>query len=147
MSLLQHARRHLSEELGHAELFGACLLDAGCTLADLRALEPQLMTKALYGYLLVAVEDENEYISNIAVFQVMEAIGQCFFAATMQAIQAHGLPQEVFAAHSDGDDGHALLGIEQCEGFDEEHMQRSALIIHDLFQLMPLVFDAWMGPE
>ena len=142
---LDVAREHLAEEMGHVTMFRDCLLASGVCPDELKGLAPKTLTKALYGYLLATVLHENDYVINVAVTQVMETIGEHFFRATSAAMKVHRLATRAVDEHAEEDGGHASLGMELAALFDDQTMQDSRRVIADLYRLMPIVFDEWLG--
>jgi thiaminase len=139
------ARKHLREEIGHAELFSRCLEANGISSAELSTLMPKMFTKAMFGYLTATVQHENEYVSNVAIMQVMESIGYHFFTATLDVMKAHGLMAHAMQEHSEDDAEHANLGVELAAQFDAATMSNCHRIVADLYRLMGFVLDEWLG--
>ncbi len=144
-SILSLARAHLREEIGHAELFRACLIANGVSASEVSQLEPATFTKAMFGYLTVTIQYENEFVGNVVIMQVMESIGYHFFSATLALMQSHGLAADAMVQHSEDDLEHANLGLELLDGFSEATLQECCRTIRDIYRLMPLVFDEWLG--
>jgi hypothetical protein len=142
--ILELARAHLRDELGHVQLFQQCLNVNGVTNQELSELKPKTFTKAVFGYLLATIQHENEYVSNLALMQVMESIGCVFFAATQDAMQAHGMIADAMVQHTEDDADHAQLGLELLAYLDEDTLRDCDRIIEDLYRLMALMFDDWM---
>ena len=140
------ARRHMREEIGHAAMFRDCLLSNGIATDDIERIVPRLFTKAMFGYLTVTILHENEYVSNVAIMQVMESIGFHFFSATLSVMQAHGMLADAFSQHTEDDAEHARLGLELAEEFDSRTMADCRRVIDDLYRLMESVLDDWLGP-
>jgi hypothetical protein len=139
------ARRHLREEIGHAELFFRCLEKNGVESDALAGLTPKMFTTALFGYLTATIQNENEYVTNVAIMQVMEGIGYHFFSATLEVMQAHGMMADAMQAHSEDDEDHAHWGMELVANFDERTMIDSQRVIADIYRLMGFVLDEWLG--
>jgi len=139
------ARKHLREEIGHAELFFRCLSENGVDPDSLAFLTPKMFTTALFGYLTATIQHENEYVTNVAIMQVMEGIGYHFFTATLDVMQAHGLMAEAMQAHSEDDEDHAHWGIELAAQFDERTMHACERVVSDIYRLMGFVLDEWLG--
>jgi pyrroloquinoline quinone (PQQ) biosynthesis protein C len=142
--ILALARAHMREEIGHAELFRACLEANGVTRAEIHKLEPSTFTKAMFGYLTVTIQHDNEYVSNVVIMQVMESIGYHFFSATLKLMQAHSMAADAMLQHSQDDLEHADLGAELIANFDESTTRDCVRTIDDIYRLMPLVFDEWL---
>jgi pyrroloquinoline quinone (PQQ) biosynthesis protein C len=143
--ILAIARAHMREEIGHAELFRACLEANGVGETEIRQLEPNTFTKAMFGYLTVTIQYESEYVSNVVIMQVMESIGYHFFSATLKLMQSHALVADAMVQHSEDDLEHANLGLELISSFDEATLRDCCRTIEGIYQLMPLVFDEWLG--
>ena len=139
------ARKHLREEIGHAELFFRCLAENGVEADALAVLTPKMFTTALFGYLTATIQHENEYVTNVAIMQVMEGIGFHFFSATLEQMQAHGMMADAMQAHSDDDEEHAHWGIELAAQFDERTMLGCERVVSDIYRLMGFVLDEWLG--
>jgi len=138
------ARRHMREEIGHAGMFRDCLLSNGVAAEDIERIAPRLFTKAMFGYLTVTILHENEYVSNVAIMQVMESIGFHFFSATLSVMQAHGMLASALSQHADDDAEHASLGLEFAEQFDTCTMADCRRVIDDLYRLMESMLEDWL---
>ena len=145
--VLDIARGHLREEIGHTELFADCLRQSGVPEKEITELAPKMFTKALFGYLMATVQYENEYVTHVAIMQVMESIGFHFFSETARVMQAYELPGEVMFEHWEADQNHPELGLELVAGFDHETMAHCLRIIDDVYRLMGFVLDEWLGIE
>lgn len=143
--VLAIARHHLREELGHVVLFKDCLNENGVPDREIAELKPTTFTRAVFGYLLATIQHENEYVSNVAVIQVMETIGSLFFAATLEAMQLHRMPANAMFQHSEEDAEHASLGLELLADMDEPSIRDCERVIDDLYRLMGLMFEEWLG--
>ncbi len=143
--LLRIAKQHLREEIGHSDLFRDCLMQNGVDAVEISAIQPTRYTKAIFGYLLATIEYENEYVTNIAVIQVLEIIGFHFFSATLKVMQKCGFSANAFQAHSEDDAGHLLLGLENCADMDEPTQKDCKRVILDLFGLFDDMFTEWMN--
>lgn len=143
--VLEIARHHLREELGHVVLFKECLNENGVPDSELAELKPTTFTRAVFGYLLATIQHENEYVSNVGMMQVMETIGSYFFSATLEAMQTHGMAPTGIFQHSQDDEWHASLGLELLGYVDETTLCDSERIIDDLYRLMGLMFEEWLG--
>jgi pyrroloquinoline quinone (PQQ) biosynthesis protein C len=143
--ILAIARAHMREEIGHAELFRECLEANGISRSEVYSLEPAMFTKAMFGYLTVTIQHENEYVSNVVIMQVMESIGYHFFSETLRMMQAHSMVAEAMLQHSEDDMEHANLGADLISKFDETTARDCRRTINDIYRLMPLVFDEWLG--
>ena len=143
--VLALARTHMREEIGHAELFRQCLEANGVAPDEVLSIAPAMFTKAMFGYLTVTVQHENEYVTNVAIMQVMESIGYHFFSATLILMRTHGMLAQAMAEHSESDIEHANLGVELIADFDETTMRDCCRTIEDIYRLMPLVFDEWLA--
>lgn len=143
--LLQMAREHLREEIGHAELFRACLESNGISADEVSNIEPKLFTKAMFGYLVATIQHENEYVTNVAIMQVMESIGFLFFSNTLQAMGAHNLSAEALVHHTEADEHHPEMGWELVPSFDEDTMADCRRVVDDLYRLMGFTLDEWLG--
>jgi thiaminase len=145
--IIQLARKHLSEEVGHAEMFRDCLVSNGVSSEEVANLAPAAFTKALFGYLTVTVQHESEYVSNVAIMQVMEGIGYNFFASTLKVMQSHGMLADAMIQHTDADEGHSLLGLDLVAEFDSATFSDCVRVIDDLYLLMGHVLDEWLGTQ
>jgi hypothetical protein len=143
--VIQIARKHLREEIGHAGLFLDCLAANGVSREQTALLAPKMFTKAMFGYLVTTIQHENEYVSNVAIMQVMESIGYHFFSATLQVMRAHDMMADAMQEHSEDDQEHAYLGIELAAHFDDDTMQDCRRIVGDIYRLMRFVLDEWLG--
>jgi pyrroloquinoline quinone (PQQ) biosynthesis protein C len=139
------ARAHMREEIGHAQLFRDCLAANGVAKPELEQLSPAMFTKAMFGYLTVTIMHENEFVSNVAIMQVMEGIGYHFFSATLKIMQSQNMLAEPMAQHSEDDEDHANWGLDFIREFDETTMQDTCRVIDDLYRLMSFVLDEWLG--
>jgi hypothetical protein len=144
-SILRMARRHLREEFGHAELFLQCLLANGLSAVEAANVTPRMFTKSLFGYLLATVLHENEYVTNVAIMQVMESIGLHFFRATLPVLEARSMLADALRKHTEDDEEHAQFGIELAAGFDDQTAADCRRVIDDLYRLMGHVLDEWLG--
>ena len=142
--VVQIARGHLKEEIGHAMLFEQCLVQNGFPAEQVPHIAPKMFTKALFGYLLATVQHENEYVTNIAIMQVMESIGYHFFRATLSVLRDHGMMSAAFAEHSEADEDHRSLGLDLVSSFDAHTLADSRRIIQDVYRLMGFVLDEWL---
>lgn len=145
--VLDLARGHLREEIGHTELFADCLRQSGVPEREISELAPKMFTKALFGYLMATVQYENEYVTHIAIMQVMESIGYHFFSETARVMQVYELPSEVMFEHWEADQNHPELGLDLVARFDQETMTQCLRIIDDVYRLMGFVLDEWLGIE
>jgi len=143
--ILELARRHMREEIGHAELFRECLEQNGVPTQRVLDLVPAMFTKALFGYLTVTLQHENEYVANVAIMQVMESIGYHFFSTTLGLMQTHGLLAQAMVEHAEDDVEHANIGLDLVNQFDAATLRVCVRTIDDLYRLMPFVFDEWLG--
>jgi len=143
--VLAIARHHLREELGHVSLFQECLSENGVSDRELAQLKPTTFTRAVFGYLLATIQHENEYVSNVGMMQVMETIGSHFFSATLDAMQAHGMAPTGVFQHAQDDEWHATLGLELLGYVDDRTLCDSERVIDDLYRLMGLMFEEWLG--
>jgi thiaminase len=138
------ARSHLKDEIGHAELFRQCLLANGVSSHEIENVVPKMFTKALFGYLLATIAHENEYVSNVAIMQVMETIGYHFFRSTLQVMKMHEMLDQAFIAHAEDDEEHRHLGLDLADTFDDRTMADSLRIIEDVYRLMGFVLTEWL---
>lgn len=143
--LLQMAREHLREEIGHAELFRDCLLNNGISADEIHEIEPKMFTKALFGYLVATIQHENEYVTNVAIMQVMESIGFLFFSNTLQAMGAHELSADALVQHTEADEHHPEMGWDFVPSFDENTMTDCQRVVEDVYRLMGFTLDEWLG--
>jgi hypothetical protein len=104
-----------------------------------------MFTKAMFGYLTVTILHENEYVSNVAIMQVMESIGYHFFAATLKVMQAQNMLADPMVQHTEDDEEHADWGLELARDFDSETMADCRRVVDDLYRLMSFVLDEWLG--
>jgi pyrroloquinoline quinone (PQQ) biosynthesis protein C len=139
------ARIHMRDEIGHSRLFYDCLVANGASPEDLAQLAPAMFTKAMFGYLTVTIQHEDEFVSNVAIMQVMESIGFHFFSATLKLMEAHAMLAEPMIQHTEDDEGHSELGVELAAEFDEVTARNCERVIDDLYRLMSFVLDEWMG--
>src|SRR6478735_9524265 len=143
--LLQMAREHLREEIGHAELFRACLENNGISADTILEIEPKMFTKAMFGYLVATIQHENEYVTNVAIMQVMESIGFIFFSSTLRAMDAHKLSADALVQHTEMDEHHPEMGWDFVPAFDEATMSDCQRVVEDIYRLMGFTFDEWLG--
>jgi thiaminase len=143
--LLQMAREHLREEIGHAELFRECLLNNGILADDVGEIEPKMFTKATFGYLMATIQHENEYVTNVAIMQVMESIGYLFFSNTLKAMDAHSLSADALVQHTEADEHHPEMGWDFVPSFDENTMADCRRVVDDVYRLMGFTLDEWLG--
>jgi len=142
--VIEMARGHLREEIGHAAMFQQCLIENGFPADEVPQLAPKMFTKAMFGYLLATVQHENEYVTNVAIMQVMESIGYHFFGSTLDVMRRHGMASAAFEAHSEADEDHRFLGSDLIASFDARTMADSIRIIDDIYRLMTYVLDEWL---
>lgn len=143
--VLAIARGHLRNELGHVDLFRKCLLDNGVSQAELNRLTPKMFTKAMFGYLTATILHENEYVTNVAMMQVMESIGYHFFKETLAIMQLQSLQADAFAQHAEDDERHLEEGFELIAQFDNETTDVALSVVNDLYRLMEFMLDEWLG--
>jgi pyrroloquinoline quinone (PQQ) biosynthesis protein C len=143
--VLALARKHLREEIGHAELFRQCLETNGVATDEISKLSPGTFTKAMFGYLTVTIQHENEYVTNVAIMQVMESIGYHFFAATLDLLTSHGIVAQAIEEHAEADIEHANLGIDMISRLDAETLGDCYRIVSDVYRLMSHVLGEWLG--
>jgi len=143
--LLEMAREHLREELGHAELFRECLVNNGISADEIRKIEPKMFTKAMFGYLVATIQHENEYVTNVAIMQVMESIGYLFFSHTLQAMTAYHLSADALVQHTEADERHPELGWVFVPSFDGATMTACRRVVDDVYRLMGFTLDEWLG--
>ncbi len=143
--VLTIARKHLSEEFGHADLFRRCLVDNGMSPDQVVRIRPKMFTRALYGYLSAIINHENEFVGNVAIMQAMESLGYQFFSATLPVLQHHKMMSTAMQAHSEDDEEHSKLGLEFAEQFDDDTLKMSLNTISDLYRLMGYVLDEWLA--
>jgi pyrroloquinoline quinone (PQQ) biosynthesis protein C len=143
--IIELARGHFREEIGHAQLFRDCLVANGVSTEEVDQLAPTTMTKALFGYLTVTVLHENEYVSNVAIMQVMESIGFHFFSATLKVMEAERMLAEAMEKHTDDDEDHSELGVELAAEFDDTTMKTCERVIDDLYRLMSFMLHEWLN--
>jgi hypothetical protein len=117
----------------------------GVSRDELSRMAPKMFTKAMFGYLTATLQHENEYVSNVAIMQVMESIGFHFFSATLQVMRQHDLMAQAMEEHTEDDQEHPHLGIELAAQFDERTWHDCRRVIGDLYRLMGFVLDEWMG--
>jgi pyrroloquinoline quinone (PQQ) biosynthesis protein C len=144
-ALVRLARRHLKEEIGHADLFRKCLLSNGYTNEQVLALSPRTYTKCLFGYLLATVEYEDEIVTNVAIMQVMELIGLNFFESTIRVMTQHGLEASVFEEHAEDDKTHSGQGLDLYRTMSDQRLADSLRVISDLFRVMTAALDDWIS--
>jgi thiaminase len=143
--ILDLARVHLREEIGHATLFHDCLTRNGVSSGEIANITPKMFTKALFGYLSTTLQHENEYVANVAIMQVMESIGYHFFCETLSVMKTHELAADALVRHTEDDEHHPELGLELVADFDDATLADSLRVINDLYRLMAFVLDEWLG--
>jgi thiaminase len=143
--ILDLARIHLRDEIGHATLFHDCLTRNGVSSAEIASITPKLFTKAMFGYLSTTLQHENEYVANVAIMQVMESIGYHFFSETLSMMKVHDMAADALVRHTEDDEHHPELGIELVASFDDTTLEHSVRVINDLYRLMAFVLDEWLG--
>ena len=143
--VIQIAREHFRDEIGHAKLFRDCLLGNGVSAVEIEQLSPSMFTKAMFGYLTATIQHENEYVANVAIMQVMEGIGFHFFSATLKVMESQNMLADAMVQHTDDDEDHANLGLELSVEFDKATMKSCQRVVDDLYRLMSFVLDDWMG--
>ncbi len=143
--ILQVARRHLREELGHPDLFHECLRQNGVPASEVTGTVPGVFMKSMFGYLLATIQYESEYVANVALMQVMESIALLVFGATLPLLQAHELVATALQQHTDDDEAHARMGLELVAACDEQTMKGCRRAIADLYHLMGLVLDEFIA--
>ncbi len=143
--VIEIARKHLREEIGHAGLFLHCLEANGVPVDEVTRVTPKMFTKAMFGYLTATIQHENEYVSNVAIMQVMESIGYHFFSATLEVMRRHDLMADAMVEHTEDDQEHAHLGVELAAQFADRTMRDCTRVIGDLYRLMGFVLDEWLG--
>lgn len=143
--VLNVARRHLKEEFGHPDLFHDCLRRNGLSKDDLARVSPHTFLRALFGYLLATIQHENEYVGNVAIMQVMESIGFHVFGATLALMQDYKLVSTALQQHTEDDEAHSRMGLELIPSFDRHTMSASQRVIEDVYRLMHLVLDDFVG--
>lgn len=143
--VIRMARQHIREEIGHAQMFADTLISNGLTPAEIDRLEPAMFTKALFGYLTVTIQYENEFVSNVAIMQVMESIGYHFFSATLGIMRHHDMLADAMVEHSEADEHHSELGLDLIAELDSRTMRESRRVIEDVYRLMSYVLNEWLG--
>lgn len=142
--LLIIARQHLREEIGHVELFRECLLRNGVNAEEISLITPSRYGKAIFGYLLATIEYENEYVTNVALIQVMELVALHFFNTTLEVMIKNDLYADAFKIHGEDDSSHALLGLEHYNQMDARSLRDCQRIISDLFGLFDDMLTEWL---
>ncbi|HYD79911.1 MAG TPA: iron-containing redox enzyme family protein [Paucimonas sp.] len=142
--LLSTARHHLMEEIGHPDLFRACLIANGLSDGECDEIVPGTHTKALFGFLLATIDYEDEYVGSVAMLQAMESIGKIFFDATLASMRAVGMAADVFAAHSEADNDHAELGYDELADCDPYTIKDCIRVIDDIYVLMDHFLDQFI---
>jgi pyrroloquinoline quinone (PQQ) biosynthesis protein C len=104
-----------------------------------------MVTKAMFGYLTATILHENEYVTNVAMMQVMESIGYHFFKETLAIMQLQGMQAEAFAQHAEDDERHLEEGYELIGQFDKETTETTLGVVTDLYRLMEFMLDEWLG--
>lgn len=145
--ILELARQHLREEIGHVCLFHDCLVKNGVPPEAIAEIAPKMFTKSLFGYLSSTLQHENEYVANVAIMQVMESIGCYFFRETSNAMKALGMEHDAVTHHIEADEHHHEIGADLVADFDEVTMTDAMRVVHDIYRLMAFVLDEWMGLE
>lgn len=143
--IIEIARKHMCEEVGHAQLFRDCLLANGVSSDEIDRLSPAMFTKAMFGYLTVTILHENEYVSNVAIMQVMEGIGYHFFSATLKVMQDQNMLADAMAQHTEDDEEHSTLGLDLAAQFGAATLLDCKRVIEDLYRLMAFVLHEWLG--
>jgi pyrroloquinoline quinone (PQQ) biosynthesis protein C len=143
--VLKIARDHLRNEMGHVDLFRQCLLENGVAQDEIAAVAPKMFTKAMFGYLTTTILHENEYVTNVAMMQVMESIGYYFFKETLSVMQRQAMSAAAFADHVEADEHHLEEGFELIAQFDRETTEHAVSVIEDLYRLMEFMLDEWLG--
>jgi hypothetical protein len=143
--VLKVARQQLREEFGHPELFFDCLRANGLAKDELARVSPNTFLRALFGYLLATIQHENEYVSNIAIIQVMETIGLHVFGATFELMQQYEMVSTALKQHAVDDATHSQIGLELIPSFDERTMSTSRRVTGDVYRIMHLVLDDFVG--
>jgi hypothetical protein len=143
--VIQMARDHMREEIGHAQMFADTLRANGSSSAEIDRLEPAMFTKAMFGYLTVTIQHENEFVSNVAIMQVMESIGYHFFSATLGVMRQHAMLADAMVQHSEDDEHHSELGLDLLAELDARTMRDSKRVIEDIYRLMGFVLNEWLG--
>jgi hypothetical protein len=141
------ARDHMREEIGHAQMFADTLRANGVSAAEIDKLEPAMFTKALFGYLTVTIQHENEFVTNVAIMQVMESIGYHFFSATLGVMRTHGMLADAMVQHSEDDEHHSELGLDLIAELDARTMRDCKRVIEDIYRLMSFVLSEWLGVQ
>lgn len=139
------AREHMREEIGHAQMFADTLRSNGASSAEIDRLEPAMFTKAMFGYLTVTIQHENEFVSNVAIMQVMESIGYHFFTATLGVMRSHDMLADAMLQHSEDDEHHSELGLDLIAELDSRTMRDCKRVIEDVYRLMSYVLNEWLG--
>lgn len=139
------ARDHMREEIGHAQMFADTLRANGSSSAEIDRLEPAMFTKAMFGYLTVTIQHENEFVSNVAIMQVMESIGYHFFSATLGVMRQHEMLADAMVQHSEDDEHHSELGLDLLAELDARTMRDCKRVIEDIYRLMGFVLNEWLG--
>lgn len=143
--VIRMARDHMREEIGHAQMFADTLTANGASYDEIDRLEPALFTKALFGYLTVTIQHENEYVSNVAIMQVMETIGYHFFSATLGVMRHHDMLADAMVEHSEADEHHSELGLDLIAELPPHTLRDCQRIINDVYRLMGYVLDEWLA--
>lgn len=143
--ILDFAREHLREEIGHVRLFHDCLARNGVPDDAIGNLAPMMFTKALFGYLSATLQHENEYVANVAIMQVMESIGYHFFTETSNVMKLLGMEADAISHHVEADEHHPEIGAELLEDFNDATMADAVRVTNDIYRLMAFVLDEWMG--
>jgi ferritin-like protein len=139
------AREHMREEIGHAQMFADTLRANGISSNEIDKLEPAMFTKAMFGYLTVTIQHENEFVSNVAIMQVMESIGYHFFSGTLGAMRTHDMLADAMVQHSEDDEHHSELGLDLIAELDARTMRDCKRVIEDIYRLMGFVLNEWLG--
>lgn len=143
-SIIDVARQHIRDEIGHPAMFRRVLLDLGMTREECNRLVPSAHTMALYGYMLVLMEDESEIVFSVAMFQFLEAAGFQFFNAMLPLIAQIGEARHAFVEHAEHDAGHEMMGLEDVILFDEQVRVDCQRVLPNLFCLAENVLKEWM---
>jgi hypothetical protein len=143
--IIQIARRHLREEIGHAELFWQCLEANGVSRDELVRMTPKMFMKTMFGYLTAMIQHEGECVSNVVILQVLRNIRVGVSSMTLEVMRQHGLTAKAMEEHSEDDEEHAHIAVELAASFDERKFSDCRRVIGDLYQLMEFVLDEWLA--
>jgi hypothetical protein len=142
--LLEKAREHMVDEIGHARMFHDVLRSVGWSSERIEAIKPSGMTKAVFGYMLATIDYDDALVTNVAIMQVLETIGQHFFSHSLEIMKELGLPLKSMQAHTEADDEHSLIGYDLYDQMDAKTLDHALHVVRELFSLMARMITSWL---